>query len=217
MKSKFKTLIMLALLPVSAVIISSCSSAPEDPPAPEAPSAPEAPPSPEAASSVTYEEGVPGGIVVDTLEISARVTAINSETREVTLLGSEGNEYDVTVGPAAINFDQIEVGDLVNATLTEALVIAMGDESSAQHDGEAMVVLGAAAGEQPAGQAVDVVQVTGTVNAIDAVNRTATIEFDDGKSEVFPVRDDIDLSQHQPGEQVVFQVIDMIAISVEKP
>jgi hypothetical protein len=59
-------------------------------------------------------------------------------------------------------------------------------------------------------------QVTATVTAIDKTNRTATLRFEDGASETFPVRDDIDLNQRKVGDRVVFRVTEMIAISVEK-
>jgi hypothetical protein len=45
----------------------------------------------------------------------------------------------------------------------------------------------------------------------------ATLAFDDGSTKTFPVRPDIDLGQRSVGEKVVFQVTEMIAISVEKP
>jgi hypothetical protein len=60
-------------------------------------------------------------------------------------------------------------------------------------------------------------QVTATVVAIDRSNRTATLRFEDGSTETFPVRNDIDLNRHKTGERVVFRVTEMIAISVEKP
>jgi len=63
----------------------------------------------------------------------------------------------------------------------------------------------------------ETVQVTATVTAIDQTNRTATLQFEDGSTKTLPVRDDIDLSQRKVGEKVVFQVTEMIAISVEKP
>jgi hypothetical protein len=43
------------------------------------------------------------------------------------------------------------------------------------------------------------------------------LRFPDGSTEILPVRDDIDLDQRRVGEQVVFRVTEMIAISVEKP
>ena len=73
--------------------------------------------------TTTYTKGVPGGVVVNTMDVSARVTAIDTANRKVTLLGPKGNTFTVKVGPEAVNFDQIRVGDLVNATLTEELAV----------------------------------------------------------------------------------------------
>ena len=63
----------------------------------------------------------------------------------------------------------------------------------------------------------ETVQVTATVAAIDPAKRMATLRFEDGHTETFSVRDDIDLSQHKVGGKVVFLVTEMIAISVENP
>ena len=59
--------------------------------------------------------------------------------------------------------------------------------------------------------------MTAKVIAIDLEKRTATLRFEDGNTETFPVRADVDLSRHKVGEQVVFRVTEMIAIWVEKP
>jgi len=72
-------------------------------------------------------------------------------------------------------------------------------------------------GAQPAGLVAETTQVTATVKAIDPTNHTATLQFEDGSAETFPVRDDIDLSRRKVGEKVVFQVTEMIALSLEKP
>jgi hypothetical protein len=59
--------------------------------------------------------------------------------------------------------------------------------------------------------------VAGKVIAIDLEKRKATLQFEDGSTETFSVRPDIDLSRHQVGERVVFRVTEMIAIGIEKP
>ena len=69
---------------------------------------------------------------------------------------------------------------------------------------------------KPGGLVAQVTQVTAMVVAIDQTKRTATLRFDDGSTETFPVRDDIDLSRHKVGERVVFRHTEMVAISVEK-
>jgi len=176
------------------------------------------PPPPAAgAGAVAYAEGVPGGVMVNTVDISARVTAIDTANRKVTLLGPDGDKVTVKVGPEAVNFDQIRVGDLVNATVTEALVVYLDEEGASPPDGSAAMVALAPKGAQPAGLVAETTQVTATVKTIDPTNRTATLQFEDGSSQTFPVRNDIDLSRRKVGEKVVFQVTEMIAISVEKP
>ena len=194
----------LALLFAGLLTLTACSTTSPPPPAKE-------------TRSTDIQEGVPGGVIVDTLDVSAKVTAIDTSNRKVTLLGPDGDKFTVKVGPEAVNFDQIRVGDLVNATVTEELVVYLDEEGASAPDGAAGVVALAPKGAQPGGLVAETVQVTATVTAIDQTNRTATLQFEDGSTKTLPVRDDIDLSQRKVGEKVVFQVTEMIAISVEKP
>ena len=194
---------ILALLFAGILTLTACSPTSPPPPAKE-------------TSSTDFQEGVPGGVIVNTVDVSAKVTAIDTSNRKVTLLGPDGDKFTVKVGPEAVNFDQIRVGDLVNATVTEELVVYLDEEGASAPDGATGVVALAPKGAQPGGLVAETVQVTATVTAIDQTNRTATLQFEDGSSKSFPVRDDIDLSQRKVGEKVVFQVTEMIAISVEK-
>lgn len=155
--------------------------------------------------------------MVKTMKISARVTAIDTAKRKVTLLGPDGDKVTVKVGPEAVNFDQIRVGDLVNATVTEELVVYLDEEGAPPPDGSAAMVALAPKGAQPGGLVAETTQVTATIMAIDTIARTATLQFEDGSSQTLRVRDDIDLSKHDVGERVVFQVTEMVALSVEKP
>lgn len=175
------------------------------------------PPAPRESTMAAVEEGVPGGVFVNTVEVSARVTAIDSASRKVTLLGPDGKEFPVTVGPEAVNFDQMKVGDLVKATVTEELVIYLDQEGASPPDGAAGMVALAPKGARPGGVVAKTTQVTATVVDIDPAERTATLQFEDGSQKTFPVRDDIDLSRRKMGEKVVFLVTGMVAISVEKP
>jgi hypothetical protein len=176
-----------------------------------------APPPGESSLTSAYQEGVPGGITVNTLDVSARVTAIDKANRKVTLLGPDGKTFTVKVGPAAVNFEQVGVGDRVNLTVTEELVVYLNEEGQSSSDNSAALVALAPKGSQPGGLFADTTQITGTVTAIDLNKQTATLRFEDGSSKTFPVRSDVDLKKRKVGEQVVFRVTEMIAISVEKP
>ena len=194
----------LATTAAALFILTACSAAAPPPP-------------PTDESAVSYQEGVPGGVMVNTVEVSARVTAIDKANRKVTLLGPDGEEFTVQVGPEAVNFDQVKVDDLVKVTVTEELVVYLDEEGAASSEGEAGVVALAAKGAKPGGLVAQVTQVIGTVEAIDPAKRTATLRFEDGSTKTYSVREDIELSRHKAGERVVFRHTEMIAISVEKP
>ena len=175
------------------------------------------PPPPQVNTAIAVQEGVPGGVTVNSVEVTAKVTAIDTKNRKVTLLLPEGDKETVKVPPEAVNFDQISVGDLVKATLTEEVVVYLEEEGASIPDGYAAGVALAPKGAQPGGVVAEAVKVTATVTAINQTKRTATLRFDNGTMETFPVRDDIDLSKRKVGEKVVFIVTEMVALSVEKP
>lgn len=194
----------MALFFVVLLTLTACTTASSPPPAVE-------------GGAVVYTEGVPGGTMVTMVEISARVTAIDTANRKVTLLGPDGKKVTVKLGPEVVNFDQIRVGDLVTATVTEEFVVYLDEEGASAPDGSAAMAARAPKGAQPGGLVAETTQATATVTAIDRTSRTATLQFEDGSSKTFAVRDDIDLDQRSVGEKVVFQVTEMLAISVEKP
>jgi hypothetical protein len=149
--------------------------------------------------------------------VTASVTAIDQAKRKATLQGPDGKKFTVQVGREAVNFDQVRVGDQVNATLIQKVVVSLEDKAGASGEGAAAVVARAPKGGQPGGLAAETIQVAGKVIAIDLENRKATLQFEDGSTETFLVRRDVDLSRHKLGERVVFRVTEMIAIWVEKP
>jgi len=194
----------MALLPAALFTLTSCSST-------------STPPPPVGSAVRIYTKGVPGGVVVQTVKMAATVTAIDQAKRKATLLASDGKKFTVTAGPEAVNFDQVRVGDRVNATVTEKVVVSLGDTAASSREGTPSVVARAPKGDQPGGLVAETTQVTAKVIAIDSQKRTATLEFEDGITQTFPVRADLDLSRHKVGEQLVFRLTEMIAIWVEKP
>ena len=166
------------------------------------------------AQGAVFVEGTAGGVFVQTLEITAKVAVIDQVNRRVTLVSDDGIKQVVKVGPEAINFDQIRVGDQLTVVATEELVVEMS-APGASDEAAALVVL-APRGAKPGGLVAEAVQVTGTITAIDMDERTATLRFEDGTTRTLPVRGDVDLSQRKLGEKVTFRVTGMMAISVQK-
>jgi len=172
---------------------------------------------PDASGAVAYVAGVPGGVMVQTVEVTATVASIDQATRKVTLVSPDGIKQTVKVGPEAINFDQIRVGDQLKVALTEELVVQMAEPGKSADDGSAAVVVLAPKGAKPGGVAAETTQVTAKVTAIDHKNRKATLQFEDGSTRTLPVRSDVDLSKRKIGDQVVFRVTEKIAIRVQTP
>jgi len=201
MKSNILNWAGLTLLSAAVLAFTSCSSTPTG----------------EGAAGVAYQEGVPGGVVVETYKMTATVTGIDAANRKVTLVTPEGKKDTVTCGPEVINFDQIHVGDQLKVAVTEQLAVYMGQAGAPPSDGAAAVVALAPKGAKPGAVMANTVQVTAKVTAIDLKHHKATLQFPDGTTKTFPVRKDVDLTKRQVGEEVVIRTTEAVAISVEKP
>lgn len=169
----------------------------------------------EASVTAVAEKGVPGGVIIEKYNLHAKVVAIDYATRNITLKGPLGGMLTVTAGPEAVNFDQIKKGDYINASVTRTLEVYLGDEADALNDGSAELVALAPKGAAPAGMIAGTSQQTAKVAAIDAANRTAILEFENGVKDTVNVRPDIDLNSVQLGQRVVIRSTEVISISME--
>lgn len=172
---------------------------------------------PELGAAAAYEAGVPGGVIVRTVEVNAKVAAIDAATRRVTLVSADGIKKTVKLGPEVINFDQIHPGDRVKVTAAEELVVQMALSGNTADSGDMALVALAPKGAKPGGVVAQTTQVTGTITKLNAAKRTVTLRFEDGSTSTFPVRSDVDLQQRKIGEKVSFRVTEMVAIKVIKP
>ena len=157
----------------------------------------------EAAAAAVVVEGVPGGGVVATYELTATVAAMDKASRKLTLVDEAGIKTTVKVGPEAVNFDQIRVGDRLKVTAAEELVVYVAGEGEAASDGAAQVVALAPKGAKPGGIMVETTQITARVTAIDLAHRKAALEFEDGTTHIVAVRPDVDLSKRKVGDKVL--------------
>ncbi len=174
-------------------------------------------PTVETTSAASFQHGVPGGVVVATHKLTATVSAIDADSRKVTLVTPDGKKTAVKCGPEVINFEQIRVGDLLKVMVTEELVAYLADAGAPPNDGAAALVALAPKGARPGGVIADTVQMTAKVAAIDLKKHKATLQFPDGSTRIVAVRQDVDLAQRKIGEAVVIRTTEMLALTVEKP
>ena len=170
-----------------------------------------------AAGAAIVAEGVPGGTAVQTYQLTATVTAIDQASRKVTLMGRDGIKQTIKVGPEAVNFDQIHVGDQLKLTVAEELAVYVAGEGETPTDSDTSLVALAPKGAKPGGIMAATTKVTAKVTAIDAEHHKATLQFEDGTTRTVAVRPDVDLARRKVGETVVIRKTEALAIAVEKP
>ena len=171
----------------------------------------------ETETSAKIKQGVPGGEVVQTTQIRATVTAIDSAKRKVTLVTPKNEKLTVTAGPEVSNFTQIRIGDQLKVTYTEQIVVRMAKPGEKTQDTGSAVFDIAPAGSKPGIMTSETNQTTVTVTAIDLKKHKVTLQFPDGASKKVAVRPDVDLTKRKVGEKVVIQTTETFAMRMEKP
>jgi ribosomal protein S1 len=164
---------------------------------------------------VTTSPGEAGGVVQDSFTVSAKVVGIVGPTREITLGTDDGSRTTFTAGPEIRNFDQIRVGDIVSATVTERLVVFVrsdGEEPSVTH---AAALATAPKGAKPGATLAQSYEVTAKVTAIDSANRRAELTFSNGQTRTVPVRKDVELSRYKVGDTVVIRITEALTVLVK--
>jgi Cu/Ag efflux protein CusF len=82
--------------------------------------------SPAAASlgamSIAPKGAKPGAVMVETTALSGKVLAVEPEKHKVTFLDPDGKKKTVKVSKT-VNINQLKPGEMVNAVLTESLVV----------------------------------------------------------------------------------------------
>ncbi len=191
-----------------AIVISGLSFAAFNASAADAPV-----PAPSASAAVVATPDQIAGAV--SAKMSARITAINPTTREVTLKGSHGEEKTITLGDEVKNFAQLKVGDLVFVRYAESLVLTLkkGKGSGIRERVETGTAGTAASGAEPGATAVTKVTMLADVVAKDAKKQTVTLR---GAKKTVTVRvDDAErLKSIKVGDQVEAVSTKILAINV---
>ena len=169
------------------------------------------PPAPTASAASS------GPAMAASIQGSATVERINRPTREVALRRHDGSLVTVVAGQEVRNFDQIKVGDIVEAEIIEALAVVV-EPASTQVRERRDSVSGSRArpGEKPAAQTTRTVEIVATVQDIDPVARLVTVR---GalQTVTLKVAEDVDLSAIKRGDNVRAVYIESISIRVRSP
>jgi hypothetical protein len=152
-----------------------------------------------------------------TVTTSAVVTAINKETRIVTLQQNDGEEITFTAGDEVRNLDQVSVGDVLIAEYVETISIeVMANEGMEAAAAGAAAMARTEKGEMPGFVAMDATVVTATVEEINLEKNTFKLKQVDGTINEYAARNPDNLRRAKVGDLVVTTVSTAVAIAVEK-
>jgi len=151
--------------------------------------------------------------------VKATVSAIDHDTRMVTLTGEDGEEVDFLAGEEIRNLDQVEVGDTVTAQFYQSVAVEVRKpEGSMRVEGTAGGGR-AEAGEKPRANYMEEITVVAVVQSIDRDNQSVVLKGI-GESgiglETVHVANPANLENVEVGDQVVITYLEALAISVEE-
>jgi hypothetical protein len=162
--------------------------------------------------AVTSEPGKVS--VTQTVEVSATITAIDKATRAITLKSAQGNEAKIVAGPEVRNFDQLKVGDVVNAKYLESLAMELKKGGGlAVAKTEKAGAVGAQPGATPAGMAGREVTVVGDVIALNPATQTVTVKGPQRTVQLV-ARDPEQFKRIAVGDQIQATYIEAFAVAV---
>jgi len=151
-----------------------------------------------------------------TVEVSAKVVAIDKATRVVTLKGPKGDVVDIVASDDVKNFDQVKVGDSVVARYAQALTLELKKTKVAA--GQPVVTEGAAKaqpGERPAVAGARQVTAIADVIAVDPKASTITLKGPRGNVVTLDVQNPEQFKVVKKGDQVEVTYTEALALSVE--
>ena len=168
------------------------------------------------ADGAVITQSSPGkAAIAEETRITATVQSVDVQQRLVTLKGPKGNVFTTAVGPDVRNLDQVKVGDSVVVRYLQALSLELkknGKEVRSRTD--TTDGARAEAGARPAGVAVQQVEVTADVIAVNTKTHMVKLR---GPEQVvdLKVRDPEQLKLIKVGDQIQAVYAQALALSVE--
>lgn len=207
--------LVIGLLAGTLLLASGCSG--NKAPASSEPSKATAAEPTQASKSTTVTDTKPYLEIVNERTVVAIVSAIDHETRKVTLAGEEGETVEFTVSEEVRNLDQVSAGDRVSIQVVEDLVVEVMDGEGVS--ASEAVVAGAERAEEGdmPGMVASATQASVyKVEAIDLEAGTYTLSDANGNQQTFTARNPRYLEQSEVGDVVLVSLTSMVVAQVEK-
>jgi hypothetical protein len=161
----------------------------------------------------------PDKIKVSEVNLTAIVTEIDVDSREVTLATPEGAVVTLNASDEVQRLDEVEVGDVV-VVVYKTLIKAEFRDPTPEERENPLVVLSeeerASEFEDPGAFEGSIVRAVVTIKQIILDSQLVTIKGPHGKYTTFPVEDKVLLRQLKVGELVILTYAEAVIITLQK-
>jgi hypothetical protein len=181
----------------------------------------ESPPAPSVSTpaSTAASQPLPSGTLgTNLVTATARVKAIDMQTRHVTLERADGSEVTIYADDTVRNLPQVKVGDEVTTSYYESLAYEVKKPGTAAPGATvAEETARARLGDKPAGAQARLTTVVTTIAGIDKAAGTVTLRGPTGTVTTVKARDPRNLERVAVGDLVEVTYTEAVAVSVDKP
>ncbi len=152
--------------------------------------------------------------------LQGQITALNTQTRAVTVTGADGGAVEFVAGPEVRNFNQLKVGDKVTLDYTAAIALALEPAGSAPvgvTKSQAKTV--PVRGQKPGGARSNTVEIVTEVTAVNPERNTIALRGASGNTQLIAVeRPDLraKLPSVKRGDLVKISYTEAVALAIRR-
>ena len=154
-----------------------------------------------------------GALVVGESEAVVTVVSVDRKARTVVVQGPQGRKVTLNVPPEAQNLDQVKKGSRFQVRYVESVAVALSKGGAASASKDQTVRL-APKGGTPGGIAVNTMQISATVEALDRTRRTIAVKGPQGNEFEFQVAPDVQLEGIRIGDLVTVVYAQALALQM---
>ena len=155
----------------------------------------------------------------DEVSMQGTITAINEETREITLMGTDGGLMTLTAGEEVERFNEFAVDDVIKFDYYTYIKAEFRDPTPEEiEEPVQMMAEGGKAPEgiDPAAVVGAVVKAVVTIEALNRPNMLATVKGPNGNYVSIPMEDEKLITELRIGEVLILTYAEAMAVSLEK-
>ena len=155
----------------------------------------------------------------DQVTMQGTVTAIVADTRELTLMGTNGGLTTIIAGETVERFDEIAVNDVLKFEYYTYMKAEFREPTS-EEIAEPLVVMAEAGkapeGMDPAAVVGAVVKAIVSIEVLNRPNMTATVKGPRGNYVTIQMEDETLIKELKIGEVLILTYAEAVAVSLEK-